>query len=239
MKRFAWWIRRIYRLSLKHSKMEALVWKDLKRLFVDLEWKHGVYESEKFIVSDFAMMDGGNGRFFYEIKNDFISYRAIVFEGFSTEKTSDFFILATHFNNLLTDGVVTIDVENKAVQYFSKKEIMIPLLYRGEIYRNLLSHYDVAQDIRWVSQKLVEENEAPAIIIADFLRMLNDRENESDCPEKDSEGEKRRYAEIESAREEQETLHATLGGVVKAAAIAMLSVFLIGIIVGILSLIFE
>jgi len=44
------------------------------------------------------------------------------------------------------------------------------LLYTNTIYDQIFGHYKTSKDIYWAFQKLVEENEAPAIIIADLLR---------------------------------------------------------------------
>jgi hypothetical protein len=48
------------------------------------------------------------------------------------------------------------------------------LLFNGEIYDQLICHYNASKDIYWAFQKLVEENEVPAIIIADLLRKMKE-----------------------------------------------------------------
>jgi len=48
--------------------------------------------------------------------------------------------------------------------------LLIPLLYTGELHAQIISHYNISKDIFAGFQRLIEENEAPAIIIADILK---------------------------------------------------------------------
>ena len=48
MNKIKFYLKRIYRLSLSFKKQEALVWQELKKLHADTDWKHGVYEKEKY-----------------------------------------------------------------------------------------------------------------------------------------------------------------------------------------------
>ncbi len=43
-------------------------------------------------------------------------------------------------------------------------------MYSGELYNQLIKHYDISKDIYAAYQRLIIEQEAPAIIIADLLR---------------------------------------------------------------------
>jgi len=99
-----------------------------------------------------------------------------MFNDFPIELTTEFFILAAHFNNLLNNGVVRVRVstERRYVDYCDRRDILMPLLYIGELYGQLVRHYQTSKDVFWAFQKLVEENEAPAIIIADLLRKIEE-----------------------------------------------------------------
>ena len=161
---------RIYRLSLNYNKQEALVWEDLKKLHTDAEWRSGIYEKDKCIESVFEFSKEKTGTFFYMLYEGYYHCRVKILEDFPQELTTDFFILAAHFNNLLNNGVVIINVENQYVEYHTKREILIALLYTGEIYDMLIRHFKTSKDICWAFQRLVKENESPAIIIADLLK---------------------------------------------------------------------
>lgn len=161
----------IYRLSLSKEKQENVLWEDIKEVFKKTDFKHGVYEKEKYIELVFEIGDNKVAIYYYIISDGYYQCRVKIIEDFPEEVTSELFIMATHFNNILNHGVVVIDVENKYVGFHQKTEILIPLLYKGETYDQLLLHYSTSKDIYWAFQKLVEENEEPAIIIADLFEM--------------------------------------------------------------------
>jgi len=179
MERLKAYLRRIYRLSLNHSKKEDLVWKDLKKLSAEMEWRCGIYEKEKYIETGFEIGNDKTARFLYLINNkDFICIVNIL-ENFPVELTTDLFILAAHFNNLLNEGVVIIHTENQCVEYHLKNDILVHLLYSGEIYGVITYHYNASKEIYWAFQRLIEENEAPAIIIADLLKKMEAEEEQN------------------------------------------------------------
>jgi len=179
MKRLKAFLIQIYRLYVNHSKQENFVWDDLKKLFAGSNWKYGIYEKEKYIESIFEIGNDTGRRFFYLINNDHFHCTVNILEGFPVELTSELFILAAHFNNLLNNGIVTISVEKQTVEYSIKSHILIPLLYSGELYNDLLRHHKASKDIYWAFQKLISENEAPAIIIADLLKKIKEEEEQN------------------------------------------------------------
>lgn len=50
------------------------------------------------------------------------------------ELTTDIFILAAHFNNLIQNGIVVVNVESRNVQYHAKADTTILSLYPVVIY---------------------------------------------------------------------------------------------------------
>ena len=62
-----------------------------------------------------------------------------------------------------------INVDGQFVEYHLNRDLLVPLLYNGEINNQLRLHYGLAKDIYVAFQRLVDEREAPAIIIADLL----------------------------------------------------------------------
>jgi hypothetical protein len=180
MNKIKFYLQRIYRLALSFKKQEELVWKELKKLHADADWKHGVYEKEKYIESIFELGKEQGGAFYYLIYDGSFHCRVKILEDYPVELTTDLFILAAHFNNLLNNGVVIVNVQSRYVEYHQKRDLLIPLLYTSETYGQLMRHYNTSKDIYAAFQRLIIEQEAPAIIIADLLKEneANDKETE-------------------------------------------------------------
>lgn len=173
MDKIKFYLQRIYRLSLNYNKQEAIVWQELKKLHIEADWKHGVFENEKYIETIFELGKEKGGAFYYMIHEGMFHCRVKILENYPSDLTTEIFILAAHFNNLLKDGVVTVDVQNSYVGYSLKRNILIPLLYSGMIHNEVVRHYNVSQDIYSAFQRLIIENEAPAIIyLPVFLLIL-------------------------------------------------------------------
>jgi len=175
------YFRILYRFLLKdiESKQENVVWKELKKFFAKFNWKYGIYEQDKCIEVWFYSQYDKSIRYRYGIYDKCFYSQANVWENFPIELTSDVFILAQHFNNLLSNGRMTVDIESRSVSYLLKDNILLPYLYKAIIEIRIDSHVNTAQEINWAFQKLVEENEAPAIIIADLLKKKSEEEKQS------------------------------------------------------------
>jgi hypothetical protein len=169
MNKIIFYLRRIYRLALSYEKQEEVVWRDLKKLHADSNWKSGTYEKDKYIESIFEIGNEQAGAFHYIIYDSSFHCRVKIIEDYPLELTTDLFILATHFNNVLSNGVVVVNVNSHYVEYHQKRDLLIPLLYSGEIQGQITRHYNTARDIYAAFQRLINENESPAIIIADLL----------------------------------------------------------------------
>jgi hypothetical protein len=170
MNKIKFYLQRIYRLTLGLKKQEELVWKELKKLHSIADWKHGVYEKEKYIETIFEIGKEQGGAFYYMIYDGNFHCRVKIIKDYPIELTTDLFILAAHFNNLLNNGVVIVNVNSHYVEYHQKRDLLIPLLYNSEIHGQLTGHYNTSKDIYTAFQRLVIEQEAPAIIIADLLK---------------------------------------------------------------------
>jgi len=172
------YLKQIYRLALNPTKQENLVWEDLKTFYENLGWYHGVYENERFIETNVGISEEKALSFCNSLQGGNLCFNATILTDYPEELTTEAFILATHFNNLMSHGVVTIDVENRVVRYVLAKEIILPCLYTGEISWMHQLHCRTAEDIHWAFQKLVEENEHPALIFADLLTKLENEKNQ-------------------------------------------------------------
>jgi len=172
-------VRRIIQVNMNAEKQELAVWNNLKKLHSDSDWKCGVYEKDKFVETHFEIANEKYAAFFYIISDLEFHCRVKIIENFPVEITSDIFILASHFNNLIKSGRVEVNVTDKFVAYNYNCDLLVPLIYNGEIHRRMLNHYNLAKDIYWAFDKLIVENEAPAIIISDLLKKIETKEDES------------------------------------------------------------
>lgn len=164
------YLKRVYRLSLSNKKHDDIVWKELKKLHADANWKSGIYENDKYIESVFNIGDNQTGTFYYMIYDGYYHCRVNILEDYDADFTTDLFILASHFNNLLNNGVVKINVTSQYVEYHQKRELLIPLLFGADIHGQMMLHHSTSKQIYAAFQRLVNEHEAPAIIIADLLK---------------------------------------------------------------------
>lgn len=183
MKKIRFYIQRLYRLSVGYKKQEEILWGEMKKLHTNADWKHGIYEKDKYIEAPFEIADKKAEIFYYMLYDGYYHCRVKIVENFPSELTTDLFVLATHFNNLLSQGVVMVNVHGFYIEYHQKREFLIPVLYPNEIYNQLIQHYTTSKDIYAAFQRLLIEQEAPAIIIADLLRK-NEQENQANNEEK-------------------------------------------------------
>ncbi len=174
------YLKKIYRISLSPQKQEKILWKDLKKYHANATWHSGIFEKEKYIHTSFEISEYIIRDYYYMLYDDCFSCSVRIIEDFPQELTTDLFVLATHFNNLLEKGTVIINVKQNCIEYNLNNNQLIPLLNTDEIDNQLLIHYKTSKEIYWAFQKMIDENEAPAIIIADLIKMINsDKESEA------------------------------------------------------------
>ena len=172
-------LRRMFQLNLSADKQDLVVWESLKKLHIESDWKSGVYEKDKYIETVFEIGEGKSGAYYYMIYDREYHCRVKVLNDFLTEKTTEIFILAAHFNNLIVNGKVEVNVPERYVEYHYKCDLLVPLMYRDEIHNRMLKHYELSKDMYWAFVKLVDENEEPAIIIADLIKKNETKESDN------------------------------------------------------------
>ena len=163
-------VRRSYHLLLSAPKQDAVVWANLKQLHIDNAWKSGVYEHEKYIESVFEISKGMGATYYYMLYDRMYHCRVKVLDHYTPELTTDVFVLAAHFNNLLGKGKVAVNVRDAFVEYHYSCDVLVPLIYNDTLETRMLMHYDTSKDIYWAFSKLLNEHEAPAIIISDLIK---------------------------------------------------------------------
>jgi hypothetical protein len=172
--------KRGYRSMLNGAKQEALVWEEMKKLHADAEWRSGVYEGDRYIETVFSIAEETPGVYQYWITDNELHCTVKVLDGFSPELTTDVFVLASHFNNHLKNGVVAVNVDAATVSYRLKQNMLVPLLHKGEIYEQLVSHHNISKDVYWAFQRLLREDEEPAIIFADLMKKIDQNRAEAE-----------------------------------------------------------
>jgi len=178
MKKLFYFLKRVYHLTLSEEKHEEIVWNRLKKLFAEKDWNHGIYEKEKYVETVFEIGENHSSTFYYFIYDRSFQCRTYFLNDYPIELTSELFILAAHFNNLLRSGVVKVDVKNSSVEYQLKQDLIVPVLYSQEIHQLLINHHQISQDVFKAFQRLVIEQEAPAIIIADLMKEYDNNKGE-------------------------------------------------------------
>lgn len=172
------WLRRIYRLSLSSKKQENLLWKDLKKLHACAGWNSGIHENLKYIETAFEIGEGKTESLYSIVYENQLFFRVRILNTFSEEWTTDIFLLAAHFNNILNYGIVQVNPHAQYVEYRQRIEIIVPLLYPSESYIRFIRHLETAKDIYWALNKLIYENEPPALIIADLLNKFEKKDED-------------------------------------------------------------
>jgi hypothetical protein len=182
LSRIKFYLRRVYRLSIDAKKWEDIVWNDLKQIHQKAEWHSGVHEREKYIETIFNISKDAIKHFYYCIYDNNFVCRVTLLEDFDEELVSDIFILATHFNNLLKRGQVVVNPKTKVVEYYMKDSLLIFLLFTHDLYNQTVVHHQTSKDIYVALNRLVNEGESPAIIIADLINNKNQEDEESSSP---------------------------------------------------------
>ena len=172
----------MYRLALSRKKQEEIVWNDLKRLHTRKKWRAGFYENDKYIETPFELAEDLQADYFFMVYDSCFHCRVKILEGLHPDMTTEMFVLASHFNNHLRDGVVIVNVSRDFVEFHMKSDLMIPLLDPDEIPIQILRHHEISKDICLAFQRLITEQEAPAIIFADVLKKNREEDEEGEEP---------------------------------------------------------
>lgn len=170
MKLLPYYLELFYNLFRDHKRFTDIIWERLKKYHLDGKFNSGFYEVEKRVESYFNVSENVVLRFFYEVAEGKLKYRGRVLETFDSELTTELFVLATHFNNLLRKGKVIVDPENLYVDYVLETDLAMVIIYPGELHRETENHFKFTKDVQWAFGQLVLEGEEPAIIIADLLK---------------------------------------------------------------------
>jgi len=166
------------RLSMSHNDHEKVVWESLKKYFSDNKYKCGIYESDRRIEALFIVSKNAHLNFYYIVSRGGIRFNARVLNSYEPEMATDVFVMASHFNNALKDGVVVVYPKECCVEFQMKSDCALNIIWPIFLDQYFTNHCDAAKDIFWAFNKLIMEREEPAIIIADLFQMKEESDKQ-------------------------------------------------------------
>ena len=161
----------IHAMFRDDAQHQACVWDELTRLHRNRNWRFGVFESENYVESIFHISEDTDEFYRYLLYDQQLHFDVRVLHSFPQEITTDLFVLAAHFNNLLTFGKVIVDVNRNNVVFNFHNELKLYSVFPEKIELDLSHHYQISKDVYWAFQKFVSEREEPVIIISELLNI--------------------------------------------------------------------
>ena len=129
----------------------------------------------------FAISEEMQTTYRYLIYEQNLHFDVRVIDSFPTEITTDLFVLASHFNNLLMFGKVVVNVNRSNVLFSYQNEVSLYSVFPEKIDHHISRHFHISRDVYWAFQKYLTEREEPVIIIGELLNMQRMRqENPND-----------------------------------------------------------
>lgn len=170
--------KRVYRLlNVKNASHYA--WIELIKFHKSSGWNFGQFEKEKYIECGFKVDQTNYLDFKYEVKPDRLTFRSTILKHFNEEITNDILVLASHFNGLLSRGVVKVSVKYNYVEFIYARDLLTYALFPGEIDADAATHYKLTKDCLWSFNNLIETGEDPVFVFSEFLRRKDDRKIDS------------------------------------------------------------
>lgn len=164
---------------LDESQQMEFVWNELIKLNKESNWRFGIYESENYVETTFAISEEMQTTYRYLIYEQNLHFDVRVIDSFPIESTTDLFVLASHFNNLLMFGKVVVDVNRGNVLFSYQNEISFYSVFPEKIDNHISCHFHISRDVYWAFQKYLTEREEPVIIIGELLNMQRMRQENS------------------------------------------------------------
>ena len=166
-------------IILDEAQQLECVWNELIKVHKESNWRFGIYESENYVETTFAISEEMQTTYRYLIYEQNLHFDVRVLDSFPTDLTTDLFVLASHFNNLLMFGKVVVDVNRCNVLFSYQNEISFYSVFPEKIDHHISRHFHISRDVYWAFQKYITEREEPVIIIGELLNMQRMREENS------------------------------------------------------------
>lgn len=160
-------INRIYRL-LNVNRRSEFVWKDLLKNHKNLNF--GQFDSDQHIEISYPIEENTVVNFNYSVTNDKLICSAIILYSFDEEKTNDVLVLASHFNGLLSFGMVKVSIKYNYVEFIHAGDLVTYMLFSGEIDTDITTHYNLTKDCVWAFLNLLETGDDPVFVFSEVLK---------------------------------------------------------------------
>ncbi len=171
--------KQVYRL-FQIKKRADIVWKDLIELHKREKFHFGQYDSDKHIVSTFTADESNTPiDFHYFVSENSLDLRVSIVKDFDIDKTTDLLILASHFNGLLTFGMVKVNLKSNYVEFYYSSHLLTYLLYPELIHEDIVQHYRITLDCFWAFNQLIESGDDPVFIFSELLNKIDNKNKEN------------------------------------------------------------
>jgi hypothetical protein len=80
------------------------------------------------------------------------------------------------FNNLLTFGVVQVNLQEHFVEFSYTRDLLVYSLYPGTINNDTITHFDLTKNIFWAFNELANTGDEPVFIFSEFLKRMENRQ---------------------------------------------------------------
>ena len=168
---------RIYRI-LNVKKSTDFVWKELIKFHKNSGWNFGQFDNDKRIECGFKVDETNYVNFNYIVSSSALTFRATILTRFDEEITNDILVLASHFNGLLSFGIVKVSVKYNYVEFIYSRDLLTYSLFSGEIDSDTDTHYNLTKDCFWSFTNLIETGDDPVFVFSELLkRKEEEREN--------------------------------------------------------------
>jgi hypothetical protein len=163
-------------IILNEEQQKERVWNELNRLHKENNWRCGVFETDQNVDTLFQIEENQEASYRYRIDKGELHFNVGVLYSFPTECTTDLFVLAAHFNNLLSFGKVVVEVHRRNVYFSYQNELSFYAVYPEKIDHHISQHFHISRDVYWAFQKYLSEREEPVIIISQALNRQEKRQ---------------------------------------------------------------
>jgi len=171
-------VKKVYRL-LRAKKSSDFVWNDLKQTMEKEKFHNGVFESNKCIELQFNNNDKSIGTYFisiYEESNTITGVTNIV-DSYDVDRTIDLFVMASHFNSKLNNGVVTINTESLNISFVVTGDLFSHSIYPEKSLKLVEYLYHISSDLRWAFNRLLTTDLDPVFVFSELLDRNSDSTN--------------------------------------------------------------
>jgi hypothetical protein len=170
---------RVFRLKNR----SAVVWKDLLVVFRKSNYYYAIEERGGVVTAQFTVGDETSFRFLYGIADDELHMRVELLHSFDIELTGEMMILAGHFNNRISRGLVEVNPEEGTITFAYREPIIQYLFFVRNIDEDIIRHYMVAKDVLWAFQQLQETREDPVFVFSELMRKREAEDNQRESSE--------------------------------------------------------